>query len=427
MEMLKAKPAYYDLVQPSQAYVDVLIKSHGLEPLDRARIPNWRNLDPQFVGLPHDPEGKFSVPWLAGTVGIAVDTAQVQEPIKTWTDVFSGKFFGPNLAEMTKSLTKTGIQELAFQEEKDPVVWMRRGDGKLIGSTYRRVSLFSSEPPKFNGWHRHALGSGRLVESITTGSTADGLLETLTMVTNDPLRSVRHVEILQQAFDTTDPLTSAWCVDDAVVPASGQTMTISGIIGIQFNGLWHLNGSTVSVWAAGLDCGDFLVTNGSVFVPYGSAKGEFSHANLANVTVDADYGLLDVKIDAGLLTIPCVIGFTYTSQGQILRVIRAQAAGAANGPALGKTRRTHMFSGLVANSVTGAVSYGTDFGVTLEPQVYTLDDQTTLLDQSQMFTGVTWSTINAESDFDNMISWQITRPYPHIQSAIGGFLQTQDR
>ena len=74
--MLRARPAYYDLVQPSQAYVEALIKTNGLEPIERTRIPNWRNLDLKFLGLPHDPESKFSVPWLAGTVGIVVDTAE---------------------------------------------------------------------------------------------------------------------------------------------------------------------------------------------------------------------------------------------------------------------------------------------------------------------------------------------------------------
>lgn len=92
LAMLKAKPAFYDLVQPSQAYVTALIKAGGLETIDRTRIPNWRNLDPKYLGLSHDPESRFSVPWLAGTVGIVVDTAEVKEPIKTWSDVFSGKY-----------------------------------------------------------------------------------------------------------------------------------------------------------------------------------------------------------------------------------------------------------------------------------------------------------------------------------------------
>ena len=94
LALLRAKPGHYDLVQPSQAYVETLIKSHGLAPFDPTHIPNLHNLDPRYRGLPHDPEGKFSVPWMAGTVGIAVNTARVKEPIRTWVDVFSGKYRG---------------------------------------------------------------------------------------------------------------------------------------------------------------------------------------------------------------------------------------------------------------------------------------------------------------------------------------------
>ena len=42
LAMLKAKPGYYDLVQPSQAYVTALIHDHDLAAIDRDRIPNWR-------------------------------------------------------------------------------------------------------------------------------------------------------------------------------------------------------------------------------------------------------------------------------------------------------------------------------------------------------------------------------------------------
>jgi spermidine/putrescine transport system substrate-binding protein len=98
LAMLRAKPGHYDLVQPSQAYVETLIHAGGLEPLDAARLPNLHHLDPQFRTLPHDPEGKYSVPWMAGTVGIVVNTEAVKEPIRTWADVFSGKYRGKIVA-----------------------------------------------------------------------------------------------------------------------------------------------------------------------------------------------------------------------------------------------------------------------------------------------------------------------------------------
>lgn len=94
LAMLAAKPGYYDLIQPSQFYVEKLAAAGGLEPLDLERIPNRKNLDPAFIGLPHDPKGKYSVPWMAGTVGIVVNTERIKEPVETWADVFSGRYSG---------------------------------------------------------------------------------------------------------------------------------------------------------------------------------------------------------------------------------------------------------------------------------------------------------------------------------------------
>ena len=82
----------YDLVQPSDYAAEVMIRQKLLSPLDRSRLPNLRNLDPAFVGRPHDPEGKFTVPYLAGSVGIVINTEKVTIPIRSYRDVFQPRF-----------------------------------------------------------------------------------------------------------------------------------------------------------------------------------------------------------------------------------------------------------------------------------------------------------------------------------------------
>ncbi len=37
-----------------------------------SKIPNFKNIGPQYKGLAHDPEQKYSIPWMAGTVGIVM-------------------------------------------------------------------------------------------------------------------------------------------------------------------------------------------------------------------------------------------------------------------------------------------------------------------------------------------------------------------
>jgi len=87
---LSAGGVKYDLIQPSEYVIEALVKDNKLEKLNLASIPNIKNLDPEFTRMPHDPESKYSVPWMAGSVGIVVNTAKVKVPVKSYNDLFDG-------------------------------------------------------------------------------------------------------------------------------------------------------------------------------------------------------------------------------------------------------------------------------------------------------------------------------------------------
>jgi len=87
---LLAGGSKYDLVQPSEYTVEALIKAGKLDELNLANIPNIKNLDPKFTKMAFDPEGKYAVTWMAGTVGIVVNTAKIKTPITGYKDVFDG-------------------------------------------------------------------------------------------------------------------------------------------------------------------------------------------------------------------------------------------------------------------------------------------------------------------------------------------------
>jgi spermidine/putrescine transport system permease protein len=78
----------YDLIQPSEYAVEVLVKDNQLVPLNQAALTNLGNLAPEFRSMPFDPGNKFSVPFMAGFVGIVVNTDKIKSPIKSFNDVF---------------------------------------------------------------------------------------------------------------------------------------------------------------------------------------------------------------------------------------------------------------------------------------------------------------------------------------------------
>ncbi len=84
----------YDLIQPSDYMIETMSKAGYLRPLDQAAVPNLKNISPQFLDKPFDRGNKYSVPWMAGTVGIMVNTELVKDEIKSYKDVFQEKYKG---------------------------------------------------------------------------------------------------------------------------------------------------------------------------------------------------------------------------------------------------------------------------------------------------------------------------------------------
>lgn len=343
--------------------------------------------------------------------------------LEYFPDVFSGRYIAPNLTQHAKHLTTSGIAEIRYQQELLPTLWTRCVNGSLIGASYKRSSLFSSQPPDFIGWHRHDFGSARTVESIAVGPSTDGTLDTLAMVTNDAATGIRHVEFMESVFDVSAPITSGWFCDDAIVP-SGGTIVAAGVNStLTFYGLWHLNGKTVTVWCGGIDVGDFAVANGAVTVPIDSdVAGLFTSAYLTSISSTTAYGAKATLIDGpyGRLTVPTVVGFTYTSQGQMVRPDWQEGS---LGTSQAKPGRIHQLGGLLSGCQ--GISFGTDFTRLHSANFKTANGRA--LTALQLFTGVYWETVDDDWNFDSMLCWQISRPYPAALASISGFIQMTQR
>jgi hypothetical protein len=334
-------------------------------------------------------------------------------------DTYSGKFAADHLTEDAKHLTSGNIAEIAFQQELAPIVWARKEDGTLIGVTYRRKTLTSSQRAEIRGCHRHTLGSGRSVEYISVGASLDGALDALAMVTNDTASGIRHIEVLNDVLDEDADLIDARYLDDAITPTAvlGTSTPSDGASygGLTIYGLWPHNGKTVQAWLGGLDCGDYTVASGAIFVPYGDG-----------VSAGTGSGLFTAAFASALAVTDMAIGFTYNSDGQIVRPALPAESGARNGPAFAKLRNHSRYAVQVAGAVAQGFYVGTDFDATLKPALIKSANGVTGLLVTQQFTGIHRDNIQDEADFDGMLSWRVTRPYPLNLAAIGGFIETTD-
>ena len=147
---LKKKPDAYDVVVPEDAFVSVLASAGLIRPLDMSLIPNFEYVtEASFRRPPFDPgtDGKkYSVPYMFGTIGVAVRLDKVADPGSSWSIMYDPRYkgrmsmldgsrevLGPALFALGHSLNTTDQGELdeatAKAIEQKPLVRVYSGSG----------------------------------------------------------------------------------------------------------------------------------------------------------------------------------------------------------------------------------------------------------------------------------------------------------
>ena len=77
---LMAGSTGFDLVVPSASFLERQLTAGVFQPLDKSKLPNWKNLDPEVLKLvaKHDPENKYAMPYLWATTGIGFNVDKVK-------------------------------------------------------------------------------------------------------------------------------------------------------------------------------------------------------------------------------------------------------------------------------------------------------------------------------------------------------------
>jgi spermidine/putrescine transport system substrate-binding protein len=121
---LKAGGSNYDLIQPSDYMVKLMIKQNMLEKLDKSKIPNLSNIAPEYTNQEFDPKGDYSVVYTGGVTGIAYNPKYVKEPITSWNDLWNPKYKGhvtlldDNREVLGMSLIKNGFSNSTTNENE---------------------------------------------------------------------------------------------------------------------------------------------------------------------------------------------------------------------------------------------------------------------------------------------------------------------
>jgi putrescine transport system substrate-binding protein len=92
---LLAGSSGYDIVVPTASYFERQIKAGVYLPLDKSKLPNLKNMDPQLMSKValHDPDNAHGIIYMWGTNGIGYNEKMIKElmpdaPLDSWRMVF---------------------------------------------------------------------------------------------------------------------------------------------------------------------------------------------------------------------------------------------------------------------------------------------------------------------------------------------------
>lgn len=228
-----------------------------------------------------------------------------------------GQFDGDDISRQARHLTTDGLIELAYQKLPNPVVWALRGDGRLIGCTYR-----NDLEGRQVAWHRHSLeyaadetagedaedrflqgGASRqpaTIRSITVAPFSDP-----EATRNDQLwvaidrEGTTVIEYLTPIFDASFLQSEGFLVDSGISFFTGDEDLTWEVLSddltnmvVRFHGLDRLNAKTVDGIFRGFDVGTAVVATGSAdFTVPSNLKTAASAFETINATQALPQGL----------------------------------------------------------------------------------------------------------------------------------------
>ena len=374
-------------------------------------------------------------------------------------------FRASDLNVLSHHITGDGVTQLAIMKEPQTIVWAVREDGVLLAMTYERdIESFKV------GWARQILGgtsdskgTHALVESVAVIPSADGLRDEVWLVVKRYIDGVErwNIEYITKFFEETDAQTDAYFLDGGATYDDprlvvGFSISVGGTVTLTtFASHGYSNGDKVRVsgitggtgWLDEVEGQSFTIANvtSNSFELSGFTASGFStlpegtvyvrklvtvveglnFLEGETVSILADGAVVeDLEVVNGRITLPYAAatihaGYSYNSDGQLLRL----DAGAADGTAIGKTRRTHRI-GMMLHQ-TGSLQYGRDFDSLYEVDFRVSED---LLSQAvPLFSGIKTFEIDSDYDLENEFCWRQSKPLPGKILAIMPQMVTQDR
>jgi spermidine/putrescine-binding protein len=145
---LSAGGTSYDLVQPTDYIVSLMIRQGLLQELDHTKLPVLKNFDPNYMNFAFDPGNKYTLPYQAGTDAIVVNTAAVTNIPQAWADLWKPEYAGKMVfLDDSRAVIGATLLTLGYDvNTKDPAQLDEAK--KKLAELVPNIKLFDSDSPK---------------------------------------------------------------------------------------------------------------------------------------------------------------------------------------------------------------------------------------------------------------------------------------
>jgi len=158
----------YDVVFPAHFHLPALIDAQRLQTLDPAKLPSLKEVDPDLLAMlgGFDGKARHAVPYLWGTVGLALNVSKVVDTLGEMPEDSWGLLFDPKYSER---LAKCGIGLLDAREETLSLLLNYKGRAlgrsgpRQIQQAGAELAALRGKAASFdNGAYTQRLASGEL-------------------------------------------------------------------------------------------------------------------------------------------------------------------------------------------------------------------------------------------------------------------------
>ena len=122
----------YDVIIPTNDYVERMLSANMLEQIDHVQIPNFRNLDPNFQDSAFDPGRKYSIPYMWGTQGIGYRISRVKSPPDSWSVLMDSDEYSGRIALLSEGVLGAALKYLGYSYNSTDPQQIKEAEELLI-------------------------------------------------------------------------------------------------------------------------------------------------------------------------------------------------------------------------------------------------------------------------------------------------------